>query len=157
MEVARMTALERRDRWLAQDRFDDALKEHDHVRAIEIGCYQLGLHPLQVQDLLWGRGWRGSIKRPKLGLFDLIGQALFSRIKTIVDSSVSRIDILSVPSVTSPTSKTAQARVPVLPKPLSKPNSPTTPASLPEGMGESHKAPFRVRLMSLIKEIWFTA
>ena len=152
-----MTALEQRSQWLAQGRFNDALKKHDHVTAIEIGCNKLGLHPCQVQDMLWGRGWRGSIKRPKHGLFDLIGQALVSLIKTIVDSSVSRIDILSVHCVTSPTSKTAQTGVPVLPKPLSKPNSPTTPASLPEGRGESHKAPIRVRLISLIKEIWFTA
>jgi hypothetical protein len=152
-----MTALEERAQWHAHDRFNDALKKHDHVTPIEIGCYKLGLQPLQVQDMLWSRGWRGSIERPKTGLFDLIGQALVSLIKTIVGSSGSSGDIPSVPCVTSPTSKTAQARVPMLPKPLSKPNSPTMPATFPEGRGECHKAPFRVRLMSLIKEIWFTA
>jgi hypothetical protein len=152
-----MTALEKRDRSLAQDRFNDALNKHDRVTAIEIGRSKLGLPPSMVQDMLWSRGWRGSIERPKPGLFDLIGQALVSLIKTKVDSSGSSGDIPSVPCVTSPTSKTAQARVPVQPKPLSKPNSPTTPATFPEGRGECHKAPFRVRLMSLIKEIWFTA
>lgn len=73
--------------WLVRDRFNDALKKHDHVRAIEIGCYQLGLHPLAVQDMLWGRGWRGSIERPKHDLFDLIGQALVSLIKTIFEAA----------------------------------------------------------------------
>lgn len=73
-----MTYTEEQAKWAIWDQFDNALKKQDHVRAIEIGCNQLGYHPIAVQDILWLRDWRGSIERPEHGLFDLIGQALVS-------------------------------------------------------------------------------
>jgi hypothetical protein len=69
----------------------------------------------------------------------------------------SSVHILPVPCVTSPATKVRQAIVPVPPKPLSKAHSPATPARVLEGRDESHKPCFRIRVMSFIKEVWFTA
>jgi hypothetical protein len=78
--------LEELDRCYLRDRFNDALKKHDHVRALVIG-YELGYPPVAVQDMLWGRGWRGSIERPK-GLFTLIGEVLAKRVSLTIGAFV---------------------------------------------------------------------
>jgi hypothetical protein len=83
--------------------------------------------------------------------------AVRARPASVAGSSGSSIDNLSVHCVTSPTTNACQAIVPVPPKPLLKPNSPATPAAISEGREERHEPCLRIRVMSLIKEVWFTA
>ena len=83
--------------------------------------------------------------------------AVEARPASVVGLSGSGIDNPSVPCVSTPTTKARQAIVPVPPKPLSKANSPAMPARVLEGRDESHKPCFRIRVMSFIKEVLFTA